>query len=1076
MDIRQYKDYSEWMKKRDLSTQKKYWLDVFADEVPMLNMPLDFARPKTKSFKGDIAESKINKKLEEKIIELTKKTESTEYMIFLSAAMILLGKYSRQEDIVIGSPVSARIHKDMEDMLGMFANTLAIRGKPNRDKNFIDFLEELKQICLNAYDNQEYPFEELVEVLDISRNPARNPLFDVFLSFQNKIVEEICFDGLEMERVEQNVNVSKFDLSFYITHVSNGYNLQIEYCSDLFKKDSIERLQNHYIKILEEIVNNTNIQIGNIEMMSREEKYVIDNQFNNTDKDYKIDKTVIEMFEAQVIKNPNKIAVISDKESISYDELNKRANSLAVKLKNLGVKKEDFVVIIAERSLEMMVGIYAILKAGGVYVPVSPSYPPNRIEYIINDCLSKVVLKYDEDISMINVIKEKSYIVLDLADKNNYVFGADNLDHVSTLEDAIYCIYTSGTTGQPKGVINVNKGLANRILWMQDRYPITETDVILQKTSYTFDVSVWEIVWWGIMGATVSLLPEGAEKDPSVICDVIESTDVTVIHFVPSMLNIFLSYVESYGNKKVFSHLKYIFSSGEALNPSSVSKALDIILSVNSSTSLINLYGPTEASIDVTYFECKENTNLVPIGKPISNIKVYIMDSKDRMTGIGVPGEICITGDGLARGYLNKEQLTKEKFRENLYGEGKMYHTGDYGRWLSDGNIEYLGRIDEQVKIRGFRIELGEIENQIRKIEHVSNCAVIVKDIDKGEKNICAFIVSDRDLDIKSVKKQLGENMPDYMVPSHIRLIDKIPLTVNGKLDRRFLGHLEVTCDQAYVEPQNEIESAILGIWKEILNIDKVSVEDNFFDIGGNSLSFIKVYFKINELYPNTIKIIDLFTYYTISGISQYIMSIDKCKKLSIDFNTLPDEYVTLSEKQYQSKKLKFIVEGDELTKYNQIIKSTSIDTDSLMKALYMCLLEEISEKEKVIICISENGVTLEIVNVDMEKVKDIEELVSIISKKDYKKTNLEINNIRDIVENRSGKNKDASVIPLIIKSGIDLRDYEDCFDMILSYSDMHSLLEFEFVFSGKISDKKCNEIIESFYGLLAGFFEEYTI
>jgi len=1073
MGVRQYKDYSEWMNKRDLSAQRDFWLELYADEVPVLNIPLDFVRPKYKSFKGDAVTSKIDKNLKEKILKMARETESTEYMIFLSAAMILLGKYSMIEDIVIGTPVNIRSHKDTEGMLGMFVNTLALRGKPNKNKVFVDFLEEIKQVCLKAYDNKEYPFENLVADLKVARDPARNPLFDVLLSFQEKNTEEICFDGLEMEIMEQKVSVSKFDLSFYITRISDGYDLQIEYCTDLFKKDSIERLQNHYIKVLQEIVNNKYILIGDIEIISQDEKYMIENHFNNTDKDYKIDKTVIEMFEDQVKKNPDKIAVISDKETITYGELNKRANSLAIKLKNLGVKKEDFVVIIAKRSVEMLVGIYAILKAGGVYVPISPSYPKNRIEYIIKDCLPKVVLQYDVDISFID---PSAYIVLDLADKDNYALDANNPEHVSTLEDAVYCIYTSGTTGQPKGVINVNKGLANRLYWMQDRYPLTEADVILQKTSYTFDVSVWEILWWGIIGATVSLLPEGAEKDPSVICDVIERTSITVIHFVPSMLNIFLSYVETYGNKKVFSKLKYIFSSGEALNSSSVSKVLSIISSINSSAKLINLYGPTEASIDVTYFECNEHTNLVPIGKPISNIKIYIVDSKDRMTGIGVPGEICITGVGLARGYLNKEELTKEKFVENPYGKGKMYHTGDLGRWLSDGNIEYLGRMDEQVKIRGIRIELGEIENQIRNIEHIKDCAVIVKEDNKGEKIICAYIVSDRELDIKNIKKQIRENLPDYMVPSYIKLIDKIPLTVNGKLDKKILADLEMTDDREYVEPQNEIESKIADIWKEVLSIDKVSVEDNFFDIGGNSLSFIKVYFKINELYPNTIKIIDLFSYYTIRDISQYIMSIIQSKKHSIHFNILQDEYITLSEKHYQNTKLKFELKGDKLTKYNQIIKSFSITTDSLLKALYMCLLEEVSKEEIVTICTSENGVDLEAVTIDMDKIKDIEELISIICKKEYNKTSFKISSIREIVKNEGGKNTDTSVIPLIIRGGLNIRNYEDCFDMILSYSEMHSLLEFKFIFSRKISSAKCYEITESFYGLLAGFIEEYTI
>lgn len=864
----QYKDYSEWMEKRDLSGQREYWLKEFSGEIPVLELPLDYHRPQIQSYRGKRVEGSINSETKKVIQTLCNRTGTTEYMVLLSAAMVLLGRYSRQEDIVVGTPIAARTHKDTERMVGMFVNTLAMRGYPEDNKSFKQFLLEMKDKCLKAGENQEYPFEELVEAAGIRRDMSRNPLFDVMFVFQNNEKSNLQLKGVNLERTESMSDVAKFDLTINISEHDDGYTVGMEYCVDLFSEENMERMLRHYCVLVAEAVSKPEEQIGKIKMLCEEEREQILYGFNDTAAEYPREKTVVELFEEQVERTPESTAVVYKNESLTYQELNEKANQVAYKLRSLGVKPEDKVAIVAERSLEMIIGIYGIIKSGGAYVPVDPGYPEERIQYMLEDCKPKAVMLAKAELSFATKLT-----VVNLEDSSLYDGMRENPVRVNTPDSLLYVIYTSGTTGKPKGVMNRHTGLINRVLWMNNEYPIDTLDVILQKTTFTFDVSVWEILWWSFVGARVVLLPNGGEKDPETICDVIEKNQVTVMHFVPPMMQAFLTYLsdlaENDAEAEKLRTLKYIFSSGSALHKNHETGFMNYIRSKNQNVKLINVYGPTEASIDVTYIECKGEYEQIPIGRPIWNTQIYILNQNE-ICGVGMPGELCIAGAGVAKGYLNHPELTKEKFVDNPYGAGRMYRTGDLARWLPDGNLDYMGRIDEQVKVRGFRIELDEIASVLRKINYIKDAAVIVRDNAEGDKDINAFFVSDIEVDIRKVREELGKTLPDYMIPLYMMQIEKIPLTQNGKLDKRSLPEIMIERSHCYVAPRNEIEENLVNTFCDILGIAIVGIQDNFFELGGDSIKAIRVVSKMKER-GYSVSVRDIMHLQTVERISNVV-------------------------------------------------------------------------------------------------------------------------------------------------------------------------------------------------------------
>lgn len=881
LDI-QYKDYSEWqnemLRTERLLPQANYWREVFSDKPPVLNMPLDYSRPKVQSYEGLGTEILVPTELTQQIRAMAERHNATVYTLLLSAIYILLSKYSGQEEIIVGGITAGRNKPEVDPVVGVFINTLALRNTIYSHEKYEVFLARVRDNAFAAFENQDYPFEELLNLISVRRDPARSPLFDVMFSME----DDLCFDSLEtanitfepVAAVRTSVN---FDLRFIAVNRGDEIAMKIEYGTKLFKAATINRMLVHLIHIIEQITAQPEQIIADINLLTIEEKNILLNDFNNTEAAYPREKTFIELFEEQVCRTPDAAAVITKDSTMTYSELNRRANKLAKVLRAEGVKRNAIVAIILERSESMLVSIFAIIKAGGAYLPIDPDYPENRIAYILENSQACLVLTREKYFNKVNAVTPK----LDV-DKQSYESNGENLELINTPQDLIYVIYTSGSTGNPKGVMIEHRSLVNRINWMQKAYPLTEADTIIQKTTYTFDVSVWELLWWSVVGAKVCLLEHNQEKDVSAIVEAMCKYQITTAHFVPSMLRIFLDYLEEHQKYDEVLSLNRVFTSGEALQTKQVTD-FEAVLFKESGTQLINLYGPTEATIDVSYFNCFEQRldRTIPIGKPIDNIKLFIVDNNHLMLPVGVPGELCIAGDGVARGYLNNQELTDQKFITHPYvPNSKLYKTGDLARWLEDGNIEYLGRIDHQVKLRGFRIELEEIESLLLKYPGIKEAVVVMKKDSNHYEYLCAYFSADLTITAKLLRNYLLAHLPEYMIPAYFEQLIHMPLTANGKLDRKQLPEPDRrhSASSTYREPSNAVEATISEIWRDLLQLDEVGVEDNFFEIGGHSLKVTQMISLLSKKLSVDVPFREIFNAPTIRELAVYIQQHAKAR------------------------------------------------------------------------------------------------------------------------------------------------------------------------------------------------------
>jgi tyrocidine synthetase III len=879
----QYKDFSEWKNQQQgsskLKDQERYWLEVFDQEPSTLNLPYDFPRPAIKSFEGKTVSFEIGKKETGALRQLADEGGSTLYMAMLGIYNVLLSKLCNSDDIVIGTPVAGRLHADLEKVVGLFVNTILLRNYPNGDKAFNLFSDEVKEGTLKAFDNQEYQFEDLIEKIKISRDTSRNPLFDVMFTYiKNEMEsdEEVKNDNLwkDQKKYTLESNISKFDLTLTVTEMPDHLICGFEYCTKLFKEETIHRFVKYMKNILSTVLADPFIKISDVKILSDEEKTLQLINFNDTARDYPHDETIMDLFEARVERAPDDIAVTnylgSGDQPLTYGQLNKISNQLASLLQAKGVKTDTIVGIKTQRSMEMIIGIWAVLKAGAAYLPIDPNDPQERINYMLNDSNVSLILTDGSGTPMnsnIDVIDLTSVDVQEYQNPPARLAQSNNL---------AYVIYTSGSTGNPKGTMIQHHSLVNRLNWMQQQYLIGPGDVILQKTIFTFDVSVWELFWWSMTGAALCLLGPGDEKNPEAITAAIENKGVTTMHFVPSMLEAYLDFVESANVSHKLAGLKQVFASGEVLKVEHVNRFKRILHETNG-TLLYNLYGPTEATIDVSYYSCPMTEDFishqVPIGKPIDNTQLYIVDRNLKLQPLGVPGELCIAGDGLARGYLNQPELTAEKFVTWCPQDSSsftIYRTGDLARLLPNGVIEFLGRMDNQVKIRGFRIELGEIETRLLEHSVIKEVVLLAREEDGREKYLCAYVVANDKINPAELKSYLSGKLSAHMVPTHIVQLEQLPLKANGKVDKRKLPAPEVKFEN-YVTATTDIEKVIAGVWQEALKLEKISIHENFFEVGGNSLLLLKVVDQLKKALKRDISSMVMFEHSTISAMAQYL-------------------------------------------------------------------------------------------------------------------------------------------------------------------------------------------------------------
>ena len=850
----QYKDYSNWQNQKNLDLQKEYWLKKFSDDFNILNLYPDLPHKNYRSYEGETYPHLISDSISQKVKTLAMNTGSTEYMILLSAFLILLKKYSRQKDLIIGSPIAGRVHPETQKMLGMFVNTVAIRVNVGDDLNYLQFLENVKEECFDIYENQEYPFEQLVEDLKLERDNIHNPLFDVMFAYQNSESAKIVLNNTEIKVLPIHSKVSKFDLTLIVEENNDGYRLDWEFCKDIFYKDTIIRMSNCFEQILENILDNPQTPVQNLECVDAAEKHRVMYDFNSSIEKYNYNYTAKEIFENVAQHYPENIAVEYENRQITYSQLNGYANYIADQLIGLNVHPEDIVPVFTKRSLDMIVAIYGIIKSGAAYLPMDINHPKNRIEHMIKESNAKIVITDEFGKSVLSKMSLNNVQILDLS--GNYKIEEYNPKVDVTANNLAYVIYTSGTTGTPKGVMIENCNLINLIKWQSKTGEVDEKSVILQKSTYIFDASVWEIFLAGLTGAKLVLLSETENDDPEQLLNIIYKDKVTHTLIVPSMFRVILEYAKMHHLGDRLSNIKQIYLGAEKVTRDIIDDYLK--LTGNPIETLTNLYGPTETTVCATYyhFDNQNTLEMIPIGKPVGNAEIYIMQDGN-LCGIGMPGEICIGGAGVGRGYLNNQKLTDEKFKVNPFNSTKkIYYTGDLGRWCSDGSVEYLGRKDDQIKIRGFRIELSEIESKLNGIQEIRESAVALKTVN-GERYICAYIVENKETEIDLIKEYLSESLPDYMIPTYFSKLKKLPLTNSGKVDRKALPNPVIKSNTNYEKAHNAEEQSVIDAFKEVLGVKQIGRRDNFFWLGGDSIKAIRIVSKLRQKgYSISVKII----------------------------------------------------------------------------------------------------------------------------------------------------------------------------------------------------------------------------
>lgn len=904
----QYKDYAAWQKeafKTDIfKKQEKYWHDLYADKPSTLDMPTDYPRPAVQSMEGAVIEFSIRDSLTKKIKDLANAKNTTLNAFVLAAYYILMFKYTGQEDIVIGSLVAGRQNTEIENVIGMFVNTLPIRAYPNNNKTFSEFLAEIKENVLNALENQNYRFEDLIEKMGIARDLSRNPLFDTMLIFQNtnKEIEisdigvpkvEIATGDLVFRTYPYEEHLSKLDFTIEVVAREDEIKCYLEYCTKLFKEETMIALSNHYIRIFEQIVENPNIKLSEIDILPTLEKEIILTKFNNCNKKDLGKAPVIKLFEEQVNKVPDKTAIYFEGAEYTYSVLNQMGNQMAYFMQNGDVKKEQLIAIRLERGPLMVQAILGAWKIGAAYIPIDVNYDTERVKNIIQSSNAKYILTISEyDTEELQEKFGDKIIYLDKCMDEINQYPTENLDVSIDMNSLAYVFYTSGSTGIPKGAAIENIGMLNHMRAKIHDMKVDCNSIVAQNLSHCFDVYVWQTFAALILGATTYIYPKELTLDMEGFTDRLIQDKVTTLQVTPTYLVSMLDYLEVC-NKK-FPDMVSLSITGEAAKPSVVKKWFEMYPDIP----VVNTYGLTETSDDVVHYVMNEDPKMdtVLIGKPIPNCNVYILDAANNLCPIGVKGEICIAGIPIGRGYLNNPEKTAAVFVTDPFEKDKtvrMYKTGDIGRWLPDGNLQFFGRTDYQIKIRGYRVELGEIENKITQHPDVSEVAVLDFENGENDKFLCAYYVAnDKKLSAEELRAYLNKNLPDYLVPAVLIPLEKMPTNANGKIDRKVLPKPEFSHEYTeYVAPRNAIEEQLVEVWESVLGVKRISVKDNFFTLGGDSIKAIQMITRLKQKQIN-IPVQELFKVPTVAELAELVSLQQKDdEKVEIIFKDLEEYY-----------------------------------------------------------------------------------------------------------------------------------------------------------------------------------------
>lgn len=846
----QYADYAvwqrEWLQGSVMEGQLGYWKKQLA-ELPDLELPMARARPAVRSNRGAVQTFEISEELLKSLEKLGESEGATLFMTLLAAFQVLLHRYSGQRDIVVGSPIAGRTQRETEGLIGFFVNTLILRTDLSGGPGFRSLLKRVRDMALEAYANQDVPFEKLVEALDPDRDLNRAPLFQVMFILQNAPEAEWILSELDVEKQEIEFGQEEFDLRLELKTCGRGLWAQIGYRTDLLDGVFVRKMAGHFQVLLGDIVANPETQIGQLKLLTRDETWQVLEDWNRTGTTYPGQRCMHELFEGQTKCMPDAVAIEHEGSRLTYAELNRRANQLAHYLRAKGVGAEVRVGICVGRCLDMVVGLLGILKAGGVYVPLDPEYPPDRLKFMLED--SNIgVLVTQSGLQQHLPASGAKHVCLDTEWNEIGRYSAESPRATVEPTNAAYIIYTSGSTGKPKGTIIEHHSVVTLLFWSHETYGDEELAGVLASTSICFDLSVFELFVPLSWGGTV-IIAQNALQLPILP----QAHKVKLINTVPSAIT------ELLRMKALPPGICTVNLAGEPLKR----KLVEDIYQGTSVRKIFNLYGPTE---DTTYSTCalvkRGDEREVPIGRPLSNTQTYVLNADFQPMPVGIPGELYISGGGLARGYLERPDFTAQRFTPNPFSQqpgGRMYRTGDLARWVEDGNLEFLGRMDHQVKIRGFRVELGEIETALERLPEVDQAVAGVWEADGDTRLIAHYVGSG---DSERIRSYLKRELPEYMMPSWLIKMGALPLTPNGKVDRKRLPGPDTESlepKNTYAEPRNPLEELLANIWADVLKVNRVGIDDNFFRLGGHSLLATRMMSRIREVFYVDVPLRDLF-------------------------------------------------------------------------------------------------------------------------------------------------------------------------------------------------------------------------
>lgn len=862
----QYKDYAEWQLSADhqsgLENQKQFWLDQFSDEIVLLDLPNDFPRQAIKDNAGGNINFSVGKEDTSKLKVLCEEKNVTLFMLTLAIFNVFLSKLSGQNDIIVGTPVAGRDHEGLDKILGMFVDTLALRNYPQGSIAFDEFLQNVKLSTLASFDNKSYQYEELVDQLKVHRNTARNPLFDVMFVFQNFENKELQLPGISLKPYSYVNHVSKFDLTLSAFESNDKMYFSMEYATGLFRESTIKRFVGYLEKIIDKVTANPKILLSQISVLSGDERNTIFHDFNNTQSAYPDNLTLIDLFchNAKDIEQSSFPAISVEDTALTYGVLDCNINRIAHVLTARGVKPKMLVGVLLDRSIYLLETIMAIFKVGAAYIPIDPSFPKSRIQYMLDDSGVNFVCteaKYEDLLdNQIEIVIPSS--AREGTDRN------EEFKNIALPGDLAYVVYTSGSGGKPKGVQIKHRSLVNFIHAMRSEIAFPRKAKVLAMTTISFDIFVLETLLPLALGMEIIMCTDAEQQDPSKICFLIRKSGVNTIQCTPSRMRLIL---ECDPELACLEEVEVLLLGGEPLQ-----KSLLQTVNKHFSGRTYNMYGPSETTVWSTVEELTDKSQ-VTIGRPIANTQVYIVDETLELVPVGVPGEVCISGDGLASGYMNNADLTAQKFVDNPFQlSSKLYRTGDLAKWLPNGTIDFLGRKDDQVKVRGFRIELGEIEQYLAKFEGIKEAVVVARQ--KEDSDLMAYYLSEKQFESSELRAHLSEFLPKYMIPSYFVRVDSMPVTPNGKVDKKSLPQPDLDVASDFTPPSNEIQSKIADIWSDVLKLklDKIGIHDSFFDLGGNSMSIFRANNQVNKEFESKIDLMTVFSSPTIKSISQLIV------------------------------------------------------------------------------------------------------------------------------------------------------------------------------------------------------------